>query len=156
MRDELALAGAAKMEGMITTPEQPGTIPYALPDTAMRWSPLPLMIGSGCCGLLLIALCRFESKFQQIFLDFGVKLPAVTRFTMYLAELVWHRGGWALLLPLMIVWPLGMLRMVHAQPTLQQRRRRIRIAWLTLVAISILSVVTVVVETVPAMLALVN
>jgi type II secretory pathway component PulF len=120
----------------------------------MRWSPLPLMIGSGCCGLFMTLLFSVEFKFGQICLDFGVKLPLVTRLSMWLSELVWHRRGWAVLVPLMTIWPLAMLRMVHAQPTLKMRRRRLRMAWCILGIVCALSVTMVLVETVQMMVLL--
>jgi len=141
---------------MTAPPEQPPAIPYASPDTAMRWSPLSLMMGSGCCGLLLIILSDAECKFRLIFLDFGVKLPLVTRLTMRMCELVWHHGGWAILLPLMIVWPLALRRIVHAQPTMKRRRQKIRAIWSALIAVCIFSVATVLIEIAPPMLLLVR
>jgi hypothetical protein len=124
------------IEDLTKDPAAPQPLQYAGPQTppSLRWRPVSLMIASGFYCVLLIAACYKAAKLKQVFSDFKVEIPTITRVVLSLSGVIWGDYVWIILLPLSILWPLILVQFLPV-PEKPETRRKIVLRTRTIVVV---------------------
>jgi hypothetical protein len=102
------------------------------------------MISSGCYGVLLIIASWKTTAFEQIFSDFKVDVPLISRIVLAVSHVIWADYLWLLLLPLSILWPLAFAAFVPVPESAETRRNIKSAAIIVVILVYLTTVVTLI------------